>query len=186
MEPSQENTPQPRFRSHHDRIIPGLRPLVPVQQPAAGADWTATVPEGRAWRILGGSATFTASAAVGNRILGIQVVYSGVQLWASANSNVVAASGSGVLLIQPVATPVSTNTSATRRWVDRPDFWIPGQSIISPFNSSILAGDQWSAITLLVEERWEDDENLTLHHQAVEDALEALVAGTPSQQTPGG
>src|SRR5580765_5947487 len=48
-----------------------FRVVQAVANPAAGADWSVTVPAGHLWELLGITATLTTSAAVANRAAAI-------------------------------------------------------------------------------------------------------------------
>ena len=138
---------------------PGLVYSFVVANPAAGLDWSQTVPVNSRWRVRSWSATFTASAAAGNRVVGALVAGVGGTVWlAEALANVVAnglvqVSAGG---IQPYT---SINTSILLLPLP-PDLVLTGSSLIPHSLGSqtfgILAGDTWQAIHLLVEE-WLDN-----------------------------
>jgi hypothetical protein len=185
MPVSQENNPRPRFRSEYDRLLPGVRTLALAPNPAAGADWSLQVPSGRSWRVQSLSALLTTSATVANRLLGLQITWAGTLIWSAINTAAVAASVAHTLIAQRIVNPNFANTTGTRHWVDVPDYWLPPQAVISAWNSNIQAGDQWSAIAAYVEERWEDDSDITLRHQLQEDEL-AREMGLDTPLTTGG
>lgn len=127
-----------------------------VANPAAGADWIQTVPTGARWRLWATSASLTTSAAVANRSSSLRLDDGVTPLW-QAGHNVVQTAGitllwtftlglanlvlaSGTASTQPML-PVATLLAGWR---------------IQSFTSSLQAGDQWSAIRLLVEEWLED------------------------------
>lgn len=134
---------------------PGFLYSIALSNPAAGADWTQTVPTGARWRIRDITATLATSAAAGNR--------TPMLIW-DDGANAFAQIG-------PSATEAP---SSTTRWD-----WIQtlpslgnvvqGIQVFLPPDLILLAGwrlrtstvnlgvaDQWSGIRFLVEEWLED------------------------------
>lgn len=185
MAVSNENRPRPRFRSSYDHLVPGVRYMFTPPNPAAGVDWSAAVPEGRSWRLRAGQAFFQASGAVANRQLGFQILWQGFTIWATLNTVNVAAGVGQLMVIQEIQTPTTAVTANARHWVDCPDFWLPGGTVLSAFNSNIQAGDQWSAIGLFIEESWGSDSDIEVRHELEELELAQLMAGGASLTTGG-
>ena len=135
---------------------PGMLYSLAVAQPAAGADWTQTVPTGARWLLHGIYATLATSATAGTR-----------------NPLLLVDDGTNRLGAQDTA--LTQGVSLTNDWT-----WVPGTPTTGlfatpvnvldlPFPMPMFAGwrirtvtaalsatDQWSAIRLLVEEWLED------------------------------
>lgn len=125
---------------------------IPVANPAVGADWSAKVPPGCAWEVLGVKATLTTDAVVANRapalVLSdpnrvVHVVPSGIAQAASLAdvyewaiqyaSPTVGSPTVGILLPLP-AIPLSEG------------------STIASLTAAIDPGDQWSNVVLVVRQ----------------------------------
>lgn len=122
--------------------------------PAAGADWTFTVPVSARMRVQSFAATFTASATVANRQVALFVDDGANVYW----SHVL---GSNITASQ-VATVTGTGTNAptgvvatTQSFVIPPGLILPPGHRIRTVTTGIQAGDQWSAIWFGMEE-WLD------------------------------
>jgi hypothetical protein len=138
---------------------PGLVQAFTVANPAAGVDWSQTVPVNSRWRVRSWNATFTASAAAGNRSVAALLSGPAGALWQlSALVNVIASS---VTLFSAggIVPYTGINTSLLGLPLP-PDLILTGSSLIPTVLGTqtfgILAGDQWSAIHLLIEE-WLDN-----------------------------
>jgi hypothetical protein len=134
---------------------PGFLRSVQVTNPAAGADWTQTVPAGARWAVRAFGALFTAGAAVGNRNIrpqlddGVNVLYRSTTDVSVIANGTLGVFGSPVFLKTTVDTtqalvPIPVSTVLFAGWR------------IGVATAGILAADQWSFINLLVEEWLED------------------------------
>jgi len=130
---------------------PGNLRSVIVANPAAGADWSLTVPASARWRLQSWSAIFTASATVANRQVrarlgdGVQVTWSG-QAQASIVASQVAQVSAGQS--QATSTLIATEINAPLPG----QVILPGNFTVSTLTAGIQVGDQWSAIRVEVEE----------------------------------
>lgn len=137
----------------------GLVSNVVVASPAAGADWSVTVPTNARWRLRSWFATLLTSATVVNRQLATLISAAGADSWyASAAINAVAStnnlvSAGGIApytAIQPNVIPIALP----------PDLLLSGNvtfgQTIGSASINLQVGDQWSNIRLLVEE-WLDN-----------------------------
>lgn len=125
---------------------------VPVAQPAAGADWSASVPAGAAWELLHVKATLTTGAAVANRGPVVRVQdNSGNDFDAYPAAAVQAASlaaefgweagyGAAVTAILNVAS------------MSEPPPLAPQGGLVKVVTANLQAADQWSGILLTVRE----------------------------------
>lgn len=138
---------------------PGNVYTFPVSNPGAGADWIQTVPVNARWRVRSWTALLTTSASAGNRnvqsVLNVSLGTS-FQLPAAVSipastSAVVTASG-----LSPYTGALTTSVAVPLP----PDCVLSGVSgslmQLGTITAGLLAGDQWSAINLLIEE-WLDN-----------------------------
>lgn len=117
--------------------------------PAAGVDWTITVPAGRLWRVIGVLATLTTAAAVATRVVRLQATDGNATYLdlAPAATQVISlvrvyqwAQG-----LQPLA--IGGNITGAL-----PDVVLQPGSILRVTTDAINAADQWSAPVVYVEE----------------------------------
>jgi hypothetical protein len=134
---------------------PGWLHTVTVGNPAAGADWTFTVPNAVRWRINSIAAVLTTSATVASRLpqLTVQDVGALTTYKAAANSLITAS-----LVTLVAAAPASIGSSvavppAQAVLIPTPsDFIVEAGWIIQTNTVALQAGDQWSSININVEE----------------------------------
>ena len=129
----------------------GLAYAFTVANPAAGADWVATVPTGARWLVQFVSAALTTSAAVATRVPQIQIKDAGGTIvWENSGDNTVA----GVTNAQyswAGGVPLQGNNNVNQMPI--PDFCYLLQGFtIGPLTPGLQAGDQWSAIRVTVVE----------------------------------
>ncbi len=134
---------------------PGALYSIAVTTPGAGADWTQTVPTGARWRIRGGTAQLVTSAAVATRQVAL-VIDDGVNtLFTSESASTQLAGVTQVYDLLPGGT-VTTLVSTHQPLFQPVDLILSAGWRIRTSTGAIQAGDQWSAIRLLVEESLED------------------------------
>lgn len=151
----------PRFLSREGRILPGQRRIVNVPAPAAGADWAVVVPGGRNWRIAMGTAQISTSATVTNRAP-LALVTDGTEtLWEYGNGAELPASQTALVSLASTPPPVGFAAQVLSVLAPFPDAWIPGGFTLGTVTLNLQAGDQWSKISLYVEEYWYDDKGLS-------------------------
>ncbi len=138
---------------------PGYVYGVTITQPAAGADWSVSVPVNARWRLRAWGAIFTTSVTVANRIVGATIAGSAGNFWrASAVVNAVASNPYRVTAggIAPYAGLDPLNLTLPLP----PDMVLAGPvgigHLFGSSTTNIQAGDQWSSINALVEE-WIDN-----------------------------
>ena len=150
-----------RFLTHSGKILPGVRRIVHVPNPAAGADWQTVVPAGVQWRILSGIATLTTSAAAGNRGATSTVIVDGVLIWNGHSSAFTAGSTAQVypIVVGGANEQTYITNGVESLWYQ--DVFYPQGSVIGTSTSSINVADQWSAISLWVEEVYFTDSQLS-------------------------
>lgn len=128
----------------------GFQQPFTVAQPAAGAEWTFTVPTALNYRLEVIFFTLTTSATVANR--GPRVQFkdgSGNVIWETSIAGL-AASGTyrfGYARLGPDSINTgSGNTSA----LTLPDVWLPGGYVIATNTANKDSGDQFSAVNGIV------------------------------------
>jgi hypothetical protein len=129
-----------------------LRALV-VGAPGAGADWTMIVPTATRRKVVSFTATFTASATVANRNINVIVDNGAGALVVWQDDVPVAVTAGQVVSVNGTQTNTPTGIIATELFVVLP----PGLSLPQAFRvrsstAGIQVGDQWSAITMLIED----------------------------------
>lgn len=141
-----------RFLSYTGFFRPGLRRAVPVPAPAAGADWIINVPGGVEWFPLSIFATLTTSATVANRDPQLTVVYDGLTVFQGHNiQNITASQVKNFTWTHNVTTPSAA--PAGNSWLyPGPRFNIAQGGTLGTVTVALSAADQWSNITVLVEE----------------------------------
>lgn len=169
--------PHPRFLSNDSKAMRGVRRPMPVPSPAAGAEWSVKVPGGRMWRILGGQALFTASAAVANRLLGLQVTASGALVYVNQSTFAVVAAATPFAVYQPgtaLSPAVEDGTAVPIPFVPQ---WLEQGDTFGSLTGALQAADQYSAITLVIEELWFTNQDLNDWELAAEHLVHELATG---------
>jgi hypothetical protein len=130
------------------RIVQG------VASPAAGADWSTTVPAGHLWQPFSVTAQLVTSAVVANR-QAVLVLGDGTNIYAYLTAPAVqAASATVIYTWANVDTFVALGS---RQVAALPDVSIPPGWTIGVVTSALDVGDAWTAIRLgLIDttERW--------------------------------
>lgn len=177
-----DNKPPPLFRGAYDRVLRGLRRPVTLPVPNVGTDWSVVVPGGRMWRLVMGTVSLVTSATVINR-------YPGMEITDGSNAYTQVATATG----QPANSTIVVNYCA---WAGAPNggiassfslaavpaVWIPGGWTLGSFTYNLQVGDQYGAPKLLIEERYDDDQDLLLLESIeVEQLAAALNQPTPTR-----
>lgn len=136
-------------------MVPGEGPgfITSVQQanPAAGADWTYTVPVSRRQRIQSLSSTLVTSAAAANRDVQL-IVDDGVNVvWQMSAPAAVVAATTQVFSATGTNLPTGIITTTTTL-VLPPGLVLQNGHRIRTATTGIQAGDQWSNIFLMIED----------------------------------
>jgi hypothetical protein len=130
---------------------PGAIRLVVGTDPGAGAEISETVPTGARWRLLAMRATLVTDATVANRfpILNFD---DGATIFASADAPAAQAASLTWNWTTGGAVQRAAATVSTPAWaVPTPPILLPGYRIRTT-TSALVAGDNWGAPQLLVEE----------------------------------
>lgn len=144
----------PNGRFIHYVEGPGFIHSQQVANPAAGTDFTLTVPANTRWRIKSFDATLTTSAAVANRNVQIAIDDGANSVWAHDVAATIAASTSNTIVGTGTNAPTGVVTTI-QSVVIPPDLIIPAGFRIRSATINLQAADQWSSIFFLVEE-WID------------------------------
>lgn len=141
----------PNGRIIHPTESTGFRTLQTVTSPAAGADWTFTVPSNSRFKIISLNAVLATSAVAGNRQVQIEITNAGGSVvWVgAANANIPASTTANVSATgtAPLTPVITTDVYCLLP----PDLFLEGTFIIKAVTAGILGGDQWSAIQMYVE-----------------------------------
>jgi hypothetical protein len=136
------------------------------------------------WRPIAINATLVTSAAVANRIPGIQFQIYGVTTYVNDNSTAITASTTRTLVYQQGSVMVPTLQFTTFNVVCFLPQFLPPGSVINSLTGAIDVADQYSNINAIVEEVTVTDEQLTEFGLQVQlETLEEMVtAGTIPDQ----
>ena len=125
--------------------------LFVIPPPVAGVDFSATLPAGSAWRILGGSAQLVTSATVATRQVYLRLLQGTTEIWRGPSPNTQVASLTYVYQLMPgIVVPTLVGTFPVVPWPV--DCYADPRFSFASATTSIQATDQWSAITLLLEQ----------------------------------
>lgn len=150
-----------RFLSHTGKVLPGVRRVVQVPNPAAGTDWTVTVPAGVQWFVTAGVAQLTTSATVDNRQVALEVTVNGSTVWYARNGTTHAASTIFVYNFSSTVANVPLSGTETGVLVSFPPGYLSPGTVIGTSTNLLQAGDQWSGIVLWIEEVYVTDSQLS-------------------------
>lgn len=160
-----------RTLTHAGSILPGVRRVLQVPSPAAGQDWIVVVPAGVQWWILGGVASLTTDATVANRLVNAIATVDGLQIWNVQTAYAQAASlvlsytfeSSGGLFPGP--------NGGNREIMPFPGAELPQGSVFGVHTANLDAADQWSNISLWVEEYYFTNAQLSELERSKEQAV---------------
>ena len=154
-----------RFLSLEARILTGIKQVVTIARPAAGADWTTTVPGGEQWRVLAGRFSLTTSAAAPTRLIQVPITVDGIEIFRAVDSTAVPASTTRNDSIAWSAAPTLVGQQNQQNFIQIPLMWLPQGATIASLTLGLDVADQYSAVNLYVE-------RYLLSNQALEAALE--------------
>lgn len=126
-----------------------------LPNPAAGADWIATVPAGHTWTLLSAQGTLTTSAAVATRLPGLDISDGAGHIIVTEAANV----GVTASIVERVGFAVGDSANqdgvgaalGNRQTVALPSgIVLPAGYTIASRTVNIQAADQWSAVVLTV------------------------------------
>lgn len=129
---------------------------IQVAQPAAGAEWSTTVPAGQVWKVKAILCQFVASSTVASRNVSI-VMTDGTNLLVgaavagtyAASSNIYFSGFPGT--VQQSASLGNSFGGHGLQTFPIPEIVLPAGSTIGSSTLALQTGDQWQAISLLIE-----------------------------------
>ena len=124
----------------------GANSLLTVTVPAAGAEWTTTVPANQRWEIRSIIFTFTASSTIASRRPGIQIKLPTNVFWSIPAPADILLSQVSTINFYKGAIDINDQTGF-RQTAPLPDKIVLGPTtVINSLTTNIQAGDQYSAI----------------------------------------
>lgn len=129
----------------------GTPVLLTQGNPAAGAEAIFTVPAGVAWLVKSFRAILTTSAVASNRIVSIQARDGAGDIAFSVSAGVAQTTGTAFEYDAFAALTVFANPTQVYAAIP-PDLLLPAGYSLRTSTAGLLAGDQWSALALLVEQ----------------------------------
>lgn len=136
----------------------GLGSWQTISDPATGADWSATVPTGKAWRVWGGGCKIVTTSTAGTRVPGLFITDGATTtVFAYSNTQNGSSSGPGAnstawVCYYEMADLQPTHFSQLPYPVPVRAIWLPAGFVITGHFDGLQAGDQVSDVGLLVEE----------------------------------
>lgn len=145
------DTLQSRFKLDDSRLR-AIPRIIPIPSPAAGADWSQQVPDGVMWRVVGCTAQLVTSATVSNRE---PMLHYGD----GTTFPLRVSGGSAQTATQTVEYHWSIGASGFnglpgtgKVQAALPNMQISGAWVVRVVTSGLVAGDQWSAVSMYVVE----------------------------------
>lgn len=157
-----------RFLSREGRLLPGWKRLLRVTPPAAGNDWSLTVPGGQMYRLLIGTALLNTSTTAGNRFFGFHILSpDGFVTYGVPNAQTFSTISSQSNHHYAISDSLTIITAGASALLPVPNMWLPeGWQYGS--ESFPLAGDTWASIQLLIETVNVTDEQLNTYIHELE------------------
>lgn len=118
-----------------------------VSNPAAGVDWTYTIPVGLQQTLISVRAVLTTSAAVANRFPVLRITSPTGQILADVSALAAVTAGSTVIFVWMAGAPAN-NVNNVQQMSLPSGLRLMGGSSIQVLTSGLQAGDQWSAISI--------------------------------------
>lgn len=158
------------------RLYRGVPRLLRVPQPAAGSDWSLTLPGEAWWRVVSCHATYTISTAVGvGRTIGYRVTDGSTVLVDTTYGVALSIAATHLITLLALWPTGSALTNNERACLALPDLVLPPGFVIGTRTFQIQPADQWSAIDILVEEHDLGPEGAGIGLELLE--AEAAIAG---------
>lgn len=149
-----------RFLSRDAQIVRGIKQIVTVPQPAAGADWTVKVPGGEQWFIMSGKFGLSTSAVVANRIVQVVVTVDGPEVYRALAGTAVAASSFPAYTLAQVDAPVNSTSLQGLTNLQIPWMPLPQGATVGSLTVNLDVGDQYGAVNLYVARVYLPDQKL--------------------------
>lgn len=163
----------------------GIQNIVKVTTPAAGADWTYTLPAGYFYRIVGGSALFTTSAVVANRFAALQVTDGVNVLYTVPNPNAIVTTLAVALTYSQAGVTAYVAGTKPNGNVPAPSVWLPPGYIVSSYTSNIDVSDTYTKVVLWLEQLdfGQYGQRMLVHNRTINqlEATQEVNGGTAGQ-----
>ena len=141
-----------RFLTDTGQIRAGVVRNVQIPNPAAGAEFKVTVPSGVMWRIATGQATLTTAVTVSTRIPQIQLTSQGVNVGVYTGTETDPASTTAFVTFSQTLPSAAAASGSVNSVIALPTYTLAEGDTLASLTAGIEATDQYSAITILVEE----------------------------------
>jgi hypothetical protein len=126
----------------------GVNRRLDVPAPAAGAEWSLTLPGGSWWRLLLGRATLVTDATVTTRVPGLQLLDPDAQVYETLSQTGVTATNTAAAVYASGAGAVNIGQGSAEAPVSWPDVVMPAGWVLRSRTLNLQAADQYSAIRL--------------------------------------
>lgn len=150
-----------RFLSHTGKILPGVRRVVQIAQPAADQPAIAVVPAGVMWYVVGGYTTLATDATVATRYLRLTVSVDGVVIWLYLSPGGQAASLTFTYNFQSSLGTTGIYNSANGTVMQFPGGYLPTGAVATLGGNNFDANDQIGPWNLWIEEVYVTDSQLS-------------------------
>lgn len=150
-----------RFLSHTGKILPGVRRAFTNPAPAAGQNWSVTVPAGVQWWVVAALAPFTTDATVATRFVQVLVNVDGLTVWNTQAVAGQAASNAWAYNLASTMAPQETTGDSNKAILCLPTGYLPSGAIITSAVALMDPGDQWGAQQFWIEEVYVTDAQLS-------------------------
>lgn len=127
------------------------RRVVVVPAPAAGSDASLTVPGGHAYRVIAVYGVLVTDANVADRTLELVATVDGSTVGRFPTAGNVPANSTAPATWAPHLDPA---TAAASLVGSIPELTLPAGATLATLTDQIQAGDQWSALSVLVHDEW--------------------------------
>lgn len=133
---------------HHNHV----QRIIPIASPAAGNEWSITVPGGSIWSPIGITYRLVCSAAAANRVSTVAFTDGSTTFGQCSPSVLQVATQSFRYSLWRGLGQGSVSAGASIQVASLPELWLPSGFTIASLTSAIDVADQYSAVALIVEE----------------------------------
>lgn len=150
-----------RFLSHTGKILPGVRRVFTNPEPAAGTNWSITVPAGVQWWVTAGFVPFTTDSVVGTRFVQVVLNVDGLNVWEAQAVAGQAASNGWAYNFTSTAAPQEATGDSNKAIICLPTGYLPSGATLMSAVASMDPGDQWGIGNWWIEEVYVTDPQLS-------------------------
>jgi hypothetical protein len=150
-----------RFLTDTGEIRPGVRQVINVPNPAAGADWTYTVPGGQMCKVVAGTFTVAIAADSGaSEYLFVALGSAGITVWRTVYESP-DPSVTFPVYISQVSQAYPSGDEGRGVSTSLPNYVLSSGDTVGTEGINYAADDQYSAIALLIDVYYFTDEQLS-------------------------